>query len=202
MTSPDDVLSFWFGDGEAWANAKMWFEAGRDLDPMVRQRFLPTIEAAVAGDLEHWAATPEGRLALVVVCDQFTRHAYRDDPRFVAGDAIAQRHAVAAFDAAEDQGLTTAQMMFLLTPLEHAEDRGLQERGIAEAERLGRLHPDDLGDMITYMREHHDIVARFGRLPDRNHLLGRASTPEEETFLASTSLPWFERQPGRGPTGP
>ncbi len=191
----EDVLTFWFGnDPETpWANAPMWFEAGRSLDPVVREQFLPTIEAGLRGQLDSWTETPAGTLALIVVLDQFTRHAFRDTPRFVEGDKQAQQLTLGLLDAGAEASLNTAQTMFLLTALEHAEDRAIQERGLAEAKRLGQLHPEDLGGMVQYVQDHHDIVMRFGRLPDRNALLGRPSTPEEQEFLATESRPWFER---------
>ncbi len=171
----------------------MWFEAGRSLDPVVRQQFMPTIEAAIAGELDHWSETAEGSLALMVVLDQFTRHAFRDTPRFIEGDKRAQSLALDLLDAGHESSLTTAQQMFILTALEHAEDKEIQARGLAEAKRLGALYPDDLGGMIEYVQDHHDIVMQFGRLPDRNGILGRPSTPEELEFLATETRPWFER---------
>lgn len=175
----------------------MWFEAGRSIDEDVRQRFLPTVEAAVAGAFDDdpvWTADPHDRVCLILVLDQFTRHCYRDDPRFISGDLAAQRHVLAMFDDGDDAALEPHELLFLLTVLEHAEDRDIQARAMAETKRLAAIYPDDLGGLLEYVAQHHDIVQRFGRLPDRNVILGRASTDEEVAFLAKTSLPWFERQ--------
>lgn len=193
IATPAEVHDYWFGP-TPWSHAKMWFEAGRSLDSIVRERFAPTIEAALNGELDSWCNTPQGHVALTVVLDQFTRHVYRDDPRFVAGDAAAQRLALQAFDHGLDARLRTDEILFLLTPLEHAEDMDIQDRGRREVERLAALHPDDLGGMVQYLQEHRDIIERFGRFPDRNRILGRPSTPEEEAYLEETHLPWFERQ--------
>lgn len=194
--TPDGVRGFWFGEG-GWSNAKMWFEAGRDLDPVVRQRFLKTVEAAIRGEYDHdpaWVADPHDRICLVIVLDQFTRHVYRDHPRFVRGDARARGHVLAMLDAGEDAALASEEKLFLLTVLEHAEDRDIQKLALATARRYAAEHPDELGEMERYVLEHKQIVDRFGRLPDRNHVLGRVSTPEDAAFLAETQLPWFERQ--------
>ncbi len=190
--SIDEVLSYWFGS-TPWGHAKMWYEMGRDLDPEVRDRFGDTVEAALRGELDGWADSVDGRLALIVVLDQFTRHVFRDTPRFTEGDAQAQRLAQAAFDGEEWRALRSDMASFLFMPLEHAEAVDLQHRAAKELERVAAVHPD-LANLSPYLQEHREIIERFGRFPDRNLLLGRPSTPEEQEFLAGTHLAWFERQ--------
>lgn len=192
VATPEEVRRFWFGDG-GWSNARLWFEAGTSLDEEVRERFGDTIEAALRGDLAHWAEDVHDRVALIVVLDQFTRHAFRGTPRFVAGDAAAQRHVLSLLDAGDDRHLASEECLFLLTVLEHAEDRDLATRARQEATRLGAIHAD-LSDMGRYVAEHADIIDRFGRFPDRNSILGRPATTEEAAFLKTTHLAWFEAQ--------
>ena len=192
VATPADVRRFWFGDG-GWSHARLWFEAGTSLDEEIRERFGDTLEAALAGELDAWAEDVHDRVALIVVLDQFTRHAFRGTPRFVAGDAAAQRHVLAILDAGDDRRLASEECLFLLTVLEHAEDRGLATRARQEAARLGARHAD-LSDMGRYVAEHADIIDRFGRFPDRNRILGRTATPEEVAFLETTHLAWFEAQ--------
>lgn len=195
MATPDDVRAFWFGAG-GWSNAKLWFEAGRSLDEEVRQRFLPTVEAAIRGELDRdpdWTADPHDRVCLLIVLDQFTRHCYRDHPRFTRGDRRAQGHVLDMLTAGADEALDSHEKLWLVTVLEHAEDRGLQARGLALATRYAAMH-EELSQMPRYAQEHHDIVQRFGRFPDRNKVLGRVNTREEAAFLAQVRLPWFERQ--------
>jgi uncharacterized protein (DUF924 family) len=189
---PRDVLDFWFGN-TAWQNAKMWYELGRELDPIVTQQFQAHVDAALAGKLNAWAETPSGRLALIVVCDQFTRHVYRDDVRFTDGDARAQELAVAAFDAEEYEALRDDMVMFLFMPLEHSEIPSLHHRAFDEIEEVAQVHPG-IRELTPYLKDHRDIVERFGRFPDRNFVLGRPSTPQEVVFLAETHHTWFERQ--------
>jgi uncharacterized protein (DUF924 family) len=195
----DDVLSFWFGEPARDAAAlgtkfKRWFSGGPDFDREIRERFAPTVERALAGDLDDWARTIRGRLALILVLDQFTRNIFRDTPRAFAGDAHAQGLAVEALDARLDRELGFVERLFLKTPLAHAEDLALQERSVVETEKL-------TGDVADWQRPnfargteqartYREVIARFGRFPHRNAALGRTSTPEEEAFLVD----WKGRQ--------
>ncbi len=174
----------------------MWFTMGRQLDPIVSERFADTVHAALAGELDDWADTDRGRLALIIVLDQFTRHVFRDDPRFVAGDPHALRHAKHLLERLDD--LADEQVLFVLTVLEHQEDRAVQDLARRTVRELAASRPA-LAELVAYVDEHADIIDRFGRFPDRNHLLRRPSTPEEVAFLASEHRAWFERQPANGP---
>jgi uncharacterized protein (DUF924 family) len=188
---PADVLAFWFGepprDGdEALSRIRRWFLGGEAMDLEVRERFATTVEAALAGELEGWAATIHGRLALVLVIDQFTRNVYRGDAKTYAGDAMAQRVALEAFDRGLDAELSYVERAFLAMPLLHAENVDLQQRSVAIAADPGTV-PEVYQAMqamrIEQSHKYRDIIQRFGRFPHRNAILGRSATAEETAFL-------------------
>jgi uncharacterized protein (DUF924 family) len=183
--TPDDVLSFWMGDGTT--PREEWFQKSDALDEDIRSRFGPAIARAASGDLDAWKASPRGRLALVILLDQFSRNAMRDTPLAFAQDARALAVALEALDAGEDAALLPLERVFLYMPLQHAEDRAAQARGVALFEKLAAEAPPSLSEYMRgslgYARAHHAIVDRFGRFPHRNLVLGRATTPEEGEFL-------------------
>lgn len=180
-----EVLEFWFGapdSPEFGRNRKRWFEKSAEFDALVRDRFVATYEHAAGGSLDAWTERPLAALALVVTLDQFPRNMFRGTPRAFATDpqalAVARGMIARGFDAA----LLPAQRTFAYLPLEHAEDREAQR----EALRLFARLADDAGgaSTLTYAMLHYAIVARFGRFPHRNAILGRESTPDEAEFLA------------------
>lgn len=190
----DEVLRFWFGDAPATTTEdygkqmKRWFMGGAALDAEIQQRFGALVERALAGELEGWARTPRGRLALILLLDQFTRSIYRDDPRTYAGDAAAQRLAAAALDGDDARQLPVHERHFLIMPFIHAEDLAMQERGVAEMAKLvaeaAPFQRPVLAMGTEQTAKYREIIARFGRFPHRNAILGRTSTPDEVTFLA------------------
>jgi uncharacterized protein (DUF924 family) len=181
----DDVLEYWFGPDLAGPIpdelSKRWFRGSEAFDREVRERFGPDVERAARGELEDWAGTPRGRLALVLLLDQFTRNIHRGDGRAFACDARARELALAGVERGDDRALPAAARSFLYMPLMHAEDLELQDRGVALFEALDRETSG--GDHAKYARMHRDIIARFGRFPHRNARLGRESTEEEIEFL-------------------
>ena len=185
--TPAAVLDFWFGPPDDPGHRlprPAWFRKDPAFDQQVRERFGPTIEAALAGRLERWAAEPLSALAQVIVLDQFTRNAFRDTARAFAGDERALAAARAMVESGQDRGLAGVQRQFVYMPFEHAEDLAAQEQALRLFAQLGQDEPA-LSDLLRWAQAHHDIVARFGRFPHRNALLGRASTAEEEAFLKS-----------------
>lgn len=197
------VLEFWFGSGtespeEMMALGRRWFSGGAAFDQEVTQRFGSVVEAALRGELDDWAQTPRGRVALVIVLDQFTRHVFRGDPRSYAGDERAQRLALEAFDRGLDQGLSFFEKAFLAMPLLHAEDLNVQNRLAAILEGFGADVPPAYVGMyeaqVEQSEKYREIIRRFGRFPHRNEILGRASTAEELDFLRD----WPEKMPPRG----
>ncbi len=198
--SIDDVLVFWFGEPASDAAAlgvkmRRWYQGGPELDRAIQDRFGALVAQAVAGELDGWAETTRGRLALIILLDQLTRSVYRDDPRMYEGDARAQRLAVEALDRGLERELPTEERSFLIMPLLHAEDLALQERVVAEMERLIAAAETWQRPIFSMgqeqARKYRDVIARFGRFPHRNAILGRASTPEEQTFLQD----WKQKQP-------
>ena len=188
----DSVLAFWFGPlGSATEIAgrqrTLWFGKSPANDQAVIERFAPTLLAATTGQLDHWARTPLGRLALVIVLDQFPHHIHRDQPQAFATDPQALVHSLAALAAGEDQQLTPIERVFLYLPLEHAESIDMQDRSVSLVEKLAREAASDeralFDSFLDYARRHRDVVARFGRFPHRNAILGRPSTPDELEFL-------------------
>jgi uncharacterized protein (DUF924 family) len=173
------VLDFWFGapdSRERGTSRKLWFRKSDAFDAEVRERFHTTWEAAFRGDLQRWQATPLAGLALVIVLDQFPRNMFRGTPRAFASDGPAL---VAAGNLAArgfDRVLSPVERSFAYLPFEHAEDLVSQRRSL---ELYRPLAPS----LREYARRHYEIIARFGRFPHRNAILGRESTPEETEFL-------------------
>jgi uncharacterized protein (DUF924 family) len=191
-TQPDSVLAFWFGPPGSAAEIagrqrKLWFGKSPENDQAVARRFSTTLAAATAGQLDHWAHTPSGRLARVIVLDQFPHHIHRDQPQAFATDPQALALSLDALAAGEDQQLAPIERVFLYLPLEHAESIAMQDRSVSLYEKLAHEAAVDeralFDDFLHYARQHRDVVARFGRFPHRNAILGRRSTPDEIEFL-------------------
>lgn len=169
--SPSDVVRFW-----RQAGPKRWFAHDDAFDAEFRQRFLAAHEDAVAGRLDPWRESAEGALALVLLLDQFPRNAFRGTPRMYATDAKARSVADAAIAAGLDRAVPGELRPFFYVPFMHSERLEDLERSVVLNAEVG-------GESLRFARHHRDIVARFGRFPHRNAILGRASSPEEEAFL-------------------
>lgn len=176
ITAAGDVLAFWFAEGMD----TRWFKADEAFDQEVRRALLPLHEQAAAGRLDHWRETARGALALVILLDQVPRNLFRGDPRAFATDAQALAVTKDALAKGLDQELRQVERMFLYLPLEHCENLAEQELCV---QLIGAL--DENPEWCNYARRHRDIVARFGRFPHRNAVLGRASSDEELAFLES-----------------
>jgi uncharacterized protein (DUF924 family) len=172
-SAPSDILDFWFSEDVK----PKWFDGGETFDAELRHRFGALLEKARLGELAHWAGTPEGALAVVIVLDQLSRNIHRGAPEAFAADAQALAAAKQAIAQGFDLRLSSQMRGFLYMPFEHAETLADQDRGVALFEALGDK------DLLDYMRRHRDIIARFGRFPHRNAILGRGSTAEEIEFL-------------------
>ena len=169
---PNAVVRFWSDAGPG-----RWFKRDDGFDALFRERFLAAHQTAAAGRLSQWCATAQGALALVLLLDQFPRNAFRGSPRVYATDAQARAAADAAIAAGHDLRVDPELRPFFYLPFMHSEDVRDLERCVALNQELG-------GEHLRFARHHRDIVARFGRFPHRNALLGRASSGEEERFLA------------------
>ena len=190
----DEILTFWFGesrtDPEAFAERQpRWFRANPDFDDEIRRRFMADLERAKTGELDAWAAVPAGRLAVVVLLDQFPRNIFRGTPDAFMRDQAALRYCLDGIDSGADRALSVVERSVFYLPLNHAEDLGVQERAVQVVEQLVSDCPPLIRPQIEWARaafhDHRDTIRRFGRFPHRNAILGRTSTVEELDFLHS-----------------
>jgi uncharacterized protein (DUF924 family) len=170
----DDVLHFWFDE----LDNKARFAKDEALDARMRQRFGAMLQAAAASELWAWRNTPQGRLAEVIVLDQFSRNIWRGDPRSFAQDPQALVLAQELVAGGHDQALTPAQRAFAYMPFMHSESALVHQRAVELFSQPG------LDNELAFELRHKAIIDRFGRYPHRNAILGRASTANEEAFLA------------------
>jgi uncharacterized protein (DUF924 family) len=180
-----DVLAFWFGAPDSADHGRpleKWFRKDAAFDRQIAERYGALIESALAGELEAWGQEPLSALARIIVLDQFTRNVFRDLPRAFAGDARALEAARALVASGGDETLPPVQRSFAYLPFEHAEDLEAQDEGVRLYARLAAVAPD-MNDALDWARRHQVVIARFGRFPHRNAMLGRPSTVEELAFL-------------------
>jgi uncharacterized protein (DUF924 family) len=187
MENADQILNFWFGNptdlqGPYGQQRSVWFKKDAAFDDRIRQRFLPDYERAAAGDYTPWRSQPRSCLALILLLDQVPRNLFRGDARSYATDAEALAVAEAAIAQGHDQALIPVERLFMYLPLEHSEDLARQQRCVQLFETLVKEAPE-LASTLDYAYRHRDVIARFGRFPHRNHILGRTTTPEEAAFL-------------------
>lgn len=170
---PAEVLDFWFSAGP-----DKWFRKAPAFDAEITRRFGALADDAARGALDHWTASRDGTLALVLVLDQFRRNIYRGRPQAYLADAKALEIARAAVARGLDRELAVERRKWLYLPFEHAEDLATQEMAVALFAATG------IEDDLKWAADHRDIIARFGRFPHRNAILGRQPTADEEQFLA------------------
>ena len=194
MTKPAEVLQFWFGSDAlnapvAPSYRKRWFGGDEMFDRQIEEAFGPLVESALAGALQEWRQTLAGELALVLVCDQFTRNIYRGTRRAFAGDPLAAEIALAVIERGDDTRLGLYQRAFLGMPLEHGESVEMQALSLDYFDRLRRSHLDGAEgasaaeNFYRYAASHQQVIEAFGRYPHRNAVLGRESTPAEQHWL-------------------
>lgn len=169
-----DILHFWFHE----LNDKQRFAKDEALDATIGERFAATLQAAVRGELFGWRTTPLGRLAEIVVLDQFSRNICRDRPGAFAQDPQALALAQELVASGLDQSLALAQRTFAYMPYMHSESL------LIHAQAMQLFAQPGMADTLAFEQRHQAIIARFGRYPHRNSILGRVSTPEELAFLA------------------
>jgi uncharacterized protein (DUF924 family) len=191
----EEILSHWFA-GDPSVARSFWFSGDPDTDRQIRERFaddhVRLLRSALDGpasgaELAQWAGSARGRLALILVLDQFSRHLHRGDAAAFAGD----RHALAltqdGIATGLDRQLAPFERYFFYMPLMHAEDLAAQEQGVAAFRALRDEAPVSQREVLElaldYARRHRDVIARFGRFPHRNAALGRSTTAEEAAFL-------------------
>ncbi|MDR6916655.1 uncharacterized protein (DUF924 family) [Pseudomonas sp. 3296] len=194
MTAPwQPLLDWWFGTFEspseiAADKGKLWFGKRDSQDLEAQTRFGDWVEQALAGGLTDWAQRPEGWLALVLLLDQLPRMIFRDTPKSFSGDLRAQALVVQGIAADFDRQLKPMQRVFIYLVLEHCEQLAVQDEAVSRYIDLVTQQPEAdralFTDYLDYAKKHQKVIARFGRFPHRNSVLGRASTAEELAFLS------------------
>tara|TARA_R110001592_G_scaffold363398_2_gene688036 strand:+ start:104684 stop:105274 length:591 start_codon:yes stop_codon:yes gene_type:complete len=183
------IHQFWFGrlDDTGFAapeHSQLWFRASEETDAALRSRFGSLVTQALAGELNHWAEDDKGLIALVLLLDQFTRNIYRGTPESFAGDDTAQQLVQQVIASGRHTALPPIHQVFLFLPLEHCEDLETQELCVQLFRELAeRSDANRVNDFARYAVAHRDVIARFGRFPHRNAILGRESTAEELAYL-------------------
>ena len=195
---PRAVLDFWLGPLDAHGQAdadhgKRWWTKDDAFDHEIAERFGATYADVAGGRCESWLDDPRGRVAYVIVLDQFSRNMFRNSPRAFERDGQAQAAAADGVARGDDKALGLDERSFLYMPFMHAEALSMQDRAVALYTTLAAEAPPELREKragaIKYAEKHREIIARFGRFPPRNRVLQRTSTPEEMEFL---------QQPGSG----
>ncbi|RUO73269.1 DUF924 family protein [Idiomarina ramblicola] len=167
------ILDFWFKE----LTPKQWFVKSNELDNTIKERFSPTLEAAANGECWQWRNEAKGRLAEIVVLDQFSRNIYRNTPSAFAQDNVALVLAQEAIEKGADKLLESDEKAFLYMPYMHSESKLIHEQAMRLFDQPG------LENNYQFEIRHKEIIDQFGRYPHRNAILNRESTPEEEAFL-------------------
>lgn len=195
-----DVLDFWFGflPGPAFfPREKMyiWMANSPEVDRQIREAFSLDMSNAVRGEYNNWRETPRGRLALILLLDQFPRHIYRNRPQAFAFDRMARALVLEGLQKEDDKSLYPVERAFFYLPLEHAEDQEMQDLSVAYYQQLVAEAPAPIKlQMEAFLfsaLQHQQQIAHFGRFPYRNAISGRKSTPEEMIFLNQWGRPSF-----------
>ncbi|MCP1499163.1 uncharacterized protein (DUF924 family) [Pseudomonas migulae] len=194
MTAPwQPLLEWWFGSSEspietAAEKGKLWFGKRDSQDLEAFERFGDWVEQALAGGLTDWAQRPEGWLALVLLLDQLPRMIFRDSPKSFSGDLRAQALVAQGIAADFDRQLRPIQRVFIYLVFEHCENLAVQNEAVSRYIDLVAQQPEAerklFTDYLSYAEKHQQVIARFGRFPHRNAVLGRESTAEEVAFLS------------------
>ena len=189
------VLQFWFGltvgPETPSKQTKIWWSKQPEIDLQIRHKFVDGLQALVRGEYSDWLQTASGRLAAIIVLDQFSRNIYRDTPQAFAQDSLALSWCLEGIDNHQDLQLEPVERVFFYLPLEHAEDVQMQDLSC-------RKFSDLLDDNINYQEapsdgtyegfyrfaeRHRDVIQKFGRFPHRNKILGRTTTEQEQEYL-------------------
>ena len=172
MRTAEDVIRFWFVEH----GKDDWFGGKAEFDAALAAEFSETHPRVALGEAWKWRETPDGRLAEIIVLDQFSRQLHRGAPEAFAQDRMAVALAQEAISAGADRAIPIERRAFLFMPFMHAESLVIQEEGCRHFAQFGE-------EQLAYMTGHRDTIARFGRFPFRNKALGRVSTPEELAYM-------------------
>ena len=171
--SAADILNFWFVE----TTPELWFKKDDDFDAAIKDRFGKTVTKALAGKLDHWANDAEGCLALILMLDQFTRNMFRHSARAFSGDEMALALSLRCVKRKYLAAAEPSYCQFMLMPMMHSEDVSIQDISLPLFEKYTSKLTHE------YAMKHRDIIARFGRFPHRNAMLGRPSSRDEDQFL-------------------
>ena len=173
MIEKEEILNFWFKE----CKPEQWFKKNEYFDKMIENRFFIAIKNALAGKLRNWEESETGCLALIILLDQFTRNVFRDTPQAFAGD----KRALALSQLCCDKDYLTnpdiQRRQFMLMPMMHSENLAVQDASLPLFKKYASKKD------YEYAEKHREIIARFGRFPHRNVILGRKSINEELEFL-------------------
>ncbi len=194
MAYPDEVLDFWFADSlespaAADARKAFWFGSDPGTDSLIWELYADVVEDAAAGHYDDWLDTARGRLALIIVLDQFPRNIYRGTAEVYRYDPLVIAQAQAGVALGQLAGLTVPEQAFFVMPYQHTEDLGVQRAGVALMRAMVSEAPTEwraaAAGFADFAVLHHDIVESYGRFPHRNKVLGRSSTEAETRYLAA-----------------
>ncbi len=192
----DEILSFWFKEQSLSApqidrRMDIWFGEDAVFDHEIEKAFSDDVDRACSGKLDHWADDPRGRLALILLIDQFRRNIHRNTAKAFSMDKLALKLCVEGAMAKKDKGLSPIQKVFFYMPLQHTESRKVQAKSVELfnklAESVSPTYRETFLTVAQFAELHKDIIDQFGRFPHRNALLGRENTPEEAEYLAGDS---------------
>ncbi len=188
-----DVLDYWFSGSDLDAptlDSRMdrWFGSDPELDREIDDRFGELVQRASAGELDEWGQRPEGRLALIILLDQFRRNIYRGTAGAFECDRAALKLCIEGTMAGDHKQLSAEQRIFFFMPLQHAESLKIQEKSVSIYQALAKSVSGTLRETFEtcahFAELHRDIIAEFGRFPHRNAVLGRRDSSEEAAYLA------------------
>ena len=187
-----ELLTFWFGDAgyadlPASNRTNLWFGDSDKVKSELLQKFGGDFERAKAGELNNWVSTPRGRLALILLLDQFPRYVHRNSPDAFAFDTLARSLCLEGINEKADQSLTLIERVFFYMPLVHTENLNTQEQSIRLYQSLTSLSMTETTQVyqlfLAYAYAHFRVIQEFGRFPQRNSVLNRNSTEAELAFL-------------------
>lgn len=188
----EQVIEFWFGSdlndpSLAKRQSSLWWQKNPQTDALIRQKFADGLQGLVNGDYDHWLESAKGRLAAIIVADQFSRNMYRDTARAFAQDELALGWCLDGMASKQDIELPFIGRVFFYMPLEHAESREMQELSVKKfselAEQAGVKNSGTYMGFVDFAERHRQVVKQFGRYPHRNSILNRDNTAAEQVYL-------------------
>lgn len=188
----EQVIEFWFGNdlndpSLAKRQTPLWWQKNSQTDALIRQKFADGLQGLVSGDYDHWLESPRGRLAAIIVADQFSRNMYRNTARAFAQDELALSWCLDGMASKQDIELPYIGRVFFYMPLEHAESREMQELSVKKFSELAELagveNSGTFMGFVDFAERHRQVVKQFGRYPHRNSILKRDNTAAEQVYL-------------------